>query len=113
MILSGVAGKGSVLTTEGRVEMDAMVMDGQSLKFGSVCALAGVKNPCLLARFILDQVTLLPSLLYWALVALCCLGPALISTLANSLESVQTLTAIAQKYGSSTGKIWKRFYEFE
>ena len=49
------AGVGSVLNEEGQVEMDAMVMDGSSLKFGSVAAVRRVKNPISLARAIMER----------------------------------------------------------
>merc|ERR1719410_3390084 len=41
------AGFGSNLTESGTVEMDAGLMDGSSLLFGSVGAVSGVKNPIL------------------------------------------------------------------
>ncbi len=49
------AGVGSVLNEGGQVEMDAMVMDGSSLKFGSVAAVRRVKNPISLARAIMER----------------------------------------------------------
>ena len=44
------AGTGSNLTLEGNVECDASIMDGESLLFGAVGALSGVKNPICVAR---------------------------------------------------------------
>eukprot|EP00249_Psilotum_nudum_P035900 c5857_g1_i1 orf=282-614(+) len=44
------AGKGSVLTTAGTVEMDACIMDGVTRKCGSVSGLSTVVNPISLAR---------------------------------------------------------------
>lgn len=49
------AGRGSVLTAEGRVEMDASVMEGDRLRCGAVGAVSGVANPISLARRILDD----------------------------------------------------------
>ena len=43
------AGTGSNLTVKGTVECDASIMDGKSLQFGAVGAVAGVKNPILVA----------------------------------------------------------------
>ena len=39
------AGKGSVFTSEGLIEMDASIMDGKTLKAGSVAGVQRVKNP--------------------------------------------------------------------
>ena len=44
------AGRGSVLTHSGEVEMDAMVMDGANLNTGAVAGVSYVKNPVELAR---------------------------------------------------------------
>jgi L-asparaginase / beta-aspartyl-peptidase len=49
------AGTGSALTSRGTVEMDAAIMEGQSLHAGSVAAVSGVKNPIKLARRIMDD----------------------------------------------------------
>ena len=49
------AGTGSALTSRGTVEMDAAIMEGQSLRAGSVAAVSGVKNPIKLARRIMDD----------------------------------------------------------
>ena len=48
------AGKGSVLTSEGAIEMDAAIMDGSSLKYGSVCVVNSIKNPIRAAHLVLD-----------------------------------------------------------
>lgn len=49
------AGKGSVLTADGKVEMDASVMDGKSLRAGAVAGLTTIKNPVTAARFVMDS----------------------------------------------------------
>ncbi|MGH7796817.1 MAG: isoaspartyl peptidase/L-asparaginase [Candidatus Binatia bacterium] len=49
------AGTGSTLNSLGRVEMDAAIMEGASLRAGAVAAVSGIKNPIKLARRILDD----------------------------------------------------------
>jgi len=49
------AGKGSVLTSAGTVEMDASIMDGKTLKAGAVTDLKHIKNPISLARLVMDE----------------------------------------------------------
>lgn len=49
------AGRGSVLTAAGTVEMDASIMDGGSGKAGAVASVQGVKNPIRLARLVMDR----------------------------------------------------------
>lgn len=49
------AGVGSILTREGRVEMDAGLMDGKTLDVGACAAVTRIKNPILLARNILNS----------------------------------------------------------
>jgi beta-aspartyl-peptidase (threonine type) len=49
------AGLGSVLTESGDVEMDASVMDGETLAAGAVGAVRGVVNPVHLARAVLAE----------------------------------------------------------
>jgi beta-aspartyl-peptidase (threonine type) len=49
------AGTGSTLNRLGQVEMDAAIMDGQSLRAGSVAAVSCVKNPIKLARRIMED----------------------------------------------------------
>jgi beta-aspartyl-peptidase (threonine type) len=49
------AGKGSVLNNKGVVEMDASIMDGRSLKAGSVAGIHHVKNPITAARAVMDK----------------------------------------------------------
>ncbi|KAK2182401.1 hypothetical protein NP493_356g01009 [Ridgeia piscesae] len=48
------AGTGSNLTMQGTVECDASIMDGQSMQYGAVGALSGVKNPVLVAVNLLE-----------------------------------------------------------
>jgi beta-aspartyl-peptidase (threonine type) len=49
------AGKGAVFTAEGTNELDAAIMDGVSLKAGSVAGLKRIKNPIALARNVMEQ----------------------------------------------------------
>jgi len=49
------AGLGSVLTSDGEVEMDASVMAGDTLAAGAVGAVRGVRNPVQLARAVLEE----------------------------------------------------------
>ena len=49
------AGKGAVFTHDGKNELDAAVMDGYSLKAGSIAGVHRVKNPILLARAVMDK----------------------------------------------------------
>lgn len=49
------AGRGSVLTSDGTVEMDASIMEGERLRCGAVAAVTGVPNPVSLARRVLDD----------------------------------------------------------
>lgn len=49
------AGRGSVLTSEGKVEMDAAIMNGIDLSAGAVAGVNNVKNPISLARLIMQR----------------------------------------------------------
>jgi beta-aspartyl-peptidase (threonine type) len=49
------AGKGSVLTSEGAVEMDASIMDGATKKAGAVASVKRIRNPISAARKVMDQ----------------------------------------------------------
>jgi beta-aspartyl-peptidase (threonine type) len=49
------AGAGSVLDEDGRVAMDAALMDGATLRAGAVAAVRHVANPVRLARLLLEE----------------------------------------------------------
>jgi len=49
------AGTGSVLCREGRVELDAALMEGSDLRVGAVAGLRDVPNPILVAGALLDE----------------------------------------------------------
>lgn len=49
------AGRGSYLNREGRVQMDAIVMDGRGLSLGAVAAVERVRHPVTLARMVMEQ----------------------------------------------------------
>jgi L-asparaginase / beta-aspartyl-peptidase len=49
------AGVGSVLNQSGQVELDAIVMDGSSLRSGAVAAIQFVRNPVRIARSIMED----------------------------------------------------------
>ncbi|PAW76629.1 MAG: beta-aspartyl-peptidase [Pedosphaera sp. Tous-C6FEB] len=49
------AGKGSVLTADGTVGMDASLMDGATRKAGACADVKHVKNPIELARLVMDR----------------------------------------------------------
>ncbi|NOQ71195.1 MAG: beta-aspartyl-peptidase [Crocinitomix sp.] len=49
------AGKGSVFTAAETHEMDASIMDGQTLNAGAVSLISGIKNPVSLARDVMDK----------------------------------------------------------
>lgn len=49
------AGTGSVLNRDGIVEMDAAIMDGNTLRSGAIAAIQRIKNPITLARRVLES----------------------------------------------------------
>ncbi|MBN2334555.1 isoaspartyl peptidase/L-asparaginase [Candidatus Bathyarchaeota archaeon] len=49
------AGIGSVLTEDGTVEMDALIMDGASLEAGAVAGLRDIRYPIRLARLVMEE----------------------------------------------------------
>jgi L-asparaginase / beta-aspartyl-peptidase len=49
------AGCGSVLNADGKVEMDAALMDGRDLRAGAVAGIRNIKNPISLARRVLEH----------------------------------------------------------
>jgi beta-aspartyl-peptidase (threonine type) len=49
------AGRGSVVAADSSIQMDAAIMDGNSLKCGAVSGVQTTKNPILVARTILEK----------------------------------------------------------
>jgi beta-aspartyl-peptidase (threonine type) len=49
------AGRGSFLTRDGRVQLDALLMDGSNLKTGGVACVERLRNPIKAARLVLDE----------------------------------------------------------
>ena len=49
------AGRGSVLTSAGTIEMDASIMEGTRLRAGAVAAVSGLKHPVSVARRVLED----------------------------------------------------------
>jgi beta-aspartyl-peptidase (threonine type) len=49
------AGRGSFLTRDGRVQMDALLMDGSNLRAGGVACVERLRNPIRAARLVLDR----------------------------------------------------------
>jgi len=48
------AGRGSFLTSDGRVQMDALLMNGENLRTGGVACVERLRNPIHAARLVLD-----------------------------------------------------------
>jgi len=48
------AGRGSFLTRDGRVQLDALLMDGSNLRTGGVACVERLRNPIKAARLVLD-----------------------------------------------------------
>lgn len=49
------AGRGSVFTLDGHNELDASIMEGSTLKAGSVCGVTHIRNPVELARTVMEH----------------------------------------------------------
>ncbi len=49
------AGKGAVFTNEGKNELDAAIMDGETRKAGAVAGISSIKSPVAAARAVMDN----------------------------------------------------------
>jgi len=49
------AGRGSFLTRDGRVQLDALMMDGATMRAGGVGCVERIRNPIAAARLVLDE----------------------------------------------------------
>ena len=49
------AGRGSFLTRDGRVQLDALLMDGATLRAGGVACVERLRNPIQAARLVLEK----------------------------------------------------------
>lgn len=50
------AGKGAVFNSNGKNEMDASIMDGETLNAGAVAGVQNIKNPINVARLVMDSI---------------------------------------------------------
>lgn len=49
------AGRGSFLTRDGRIQLDALLMNGENLRTGGIACVERIRNPIAAARLILDH----------------------------------------------------------
>lgn len=49
------AGRGSVLTQDGKIELDAAIMDGNTGSAGAVAGVSTIKNPVIAARVVMER----------------------------------------------------------
>ena len=49
------SGRGSAFTFEGKTELDAAIMEGATLRAGSIAGVTATKNPVTLARAVMDE----------------------------------------------------------
>lgn len=49
------AGKGSVFTNDGKIELDAAIMDGKTGNAGAVAGVRTIRNPVIAARAVMDR----------------------------------------------------------
>jgi beta-aspartyl-peptidase (threonine type) len=49
------AGRGAVFTSEGKVELDAAIMDGNGPRAGAIAFVRNIRNPVKLARLVMDR----------------------------------------------------------
>jgi beta-aspartyl-peptidase (threonine type) len=54
-VMEDDAGRGSFLTQDGRVQMDALLMNGENLRTGGVACVERLRNPIHAARLVLDH----------------------------------------------------------
>lgn len=50
------AGHGAVLNIDGEVELDSIIMDGETLATGAVASVRNIANPVSLARAVMEKV---------------------------------------------------------